>query len=49
MEYQKLYAQMVAAAEAAIAAIDAGNFGQAKEILIRAEQHCEEQYVADAD
>ena len=45
MEYNKLYAAMAAAAEAAIAAIDEANYGQAKQILIEAEQSCEEEYI----
>ena len=44
MEYNKLYAAMAAAAETAIAAIDEANYGQAKQILIEAEQSCEEEY-----
>ena len=49
MEYNKLYAAMAAAAETAIAAIDEANYGQAKQILIEAEQSCEEEYIqADA-
>ena len=39
MEYEKLYAQMVEAAEQAIAAIEA------KQILISAEQRCEAEYL----
>ena len=38
MEYEKLYAQMVEAAEQAIAAIEHADYGQAKQILISAEQ-----------
>ena len=41
MEYEKLYAQMVEAAEQAIAAIERADYGQAKQILISAEQRCE--------
>ena len=36
MEYEKLYAQMVEAAEQAIAAIERADYGQAKQILISA-------------
>ena len=45
MQYEKLYAEMVDAAEQAIEAIEHGNCGQAKEILISAEQRCEAQYL----
>ena len=45
MQYEKLYAEMVDAAEQAIEAIEHGNYGQAKEILISAEQRCEAQYL----
>ena len=36
MQYEKLYAEMVGAAEQAIEAIEHGNYGQAKDILIAA-------------
>ena len=36
MQYQTLYAEMVGAAERAIEAIEQGNYGQAKQILIDA-------------
>ena len=45
MEYEKLYAQMVEAAEQAIAAIERADYGQAKQILICAEQRCEAEYL----
>ena len=45
MDYETLYAAMVAAAERAIAEIEAANYGNAKDILIAAERHCEEQYL----
>ena len=45
MQYQTLYAEMVGAAERAIEAIEQGNYGQAKQILIDAEQRCEAQYL----
>ena len=38
MEYEKLYAQMVEAAEQAIAAIERADYGQA-------EQRCEAEYL----
>lgn len=40
-----LYAEMVGAAEQAVEAIERGNYGQAKDILISAEQRCEAQYL----
>ncbi len=45
MEYEKLYAQMVEAAEQAIEAIERADYGQAKQILIAAEQRCESEYL----
>ena len=45
MEYEKLYAQMVEAAEQAIAAIERADYGQAKQILSSAEQRCEAEYL----
>ena len=45
MQYQTFYAEMVGAAERAIEAIEQGNYGQAKQILIDAEQCCEAQYL----
>lgn len=42
---RKLYAQMVEAAEQAIAAIERADYGQAKQILISAEQRCEAEYL----
>ena len=44
-QYEKLYAEMVGAAEQAVEAIERGNYGQAKDILISAEQRCEAQYL----
>lgn len=49
MDYQKLYAEMVAASERAIEAMEAANYGQARTILIDAEQRCEEQYLQAAE
>ena len=40
MQYEKLYAEMVGVAEQ-----ERGNYGQAKDILISAEQRCEAQYL----
>lgn len=45
--YQKLYARMVDASERAISEIERQNFGAAKEILIAAEQECEELYISE--
>ena len=42
--YQKLYARMIDASERAISEIERQNFGAAKEILITAEQECEDLY-----
>ena len=44
MDYEKLYHIMVDASERAIEAIEAQNYGLAKEILIAAEQKAEEEY-----
>ena len=45
-DYKELYILMVDASEKAIEAIEKQNFGAAKEILIAAEQECEEIYVS---
>ena len=45
MRYEKLYAQMVEAAEQAVEAIERADYGQAKQILIAAEQRCEAEYL----
>ena len=45
MEYETLYAAMVAAAEQALEAMESANYGQARQILIDAEQRCEELYL----
>lgn len=45
VDYAKLYHLMVNAAENAIGAIDAQNYGAAKDILICAEQEAEELYI----
>ena len=47
MDMQALYIRMVGAAEDAISAIEAANYGTAKEILINAMQACEEIYISD--
>ena len=44
--YQKLYSMMVDASEKAISEIEKQNYGTAKEILIAAEQSCEEHYIS---
>ena len=43
--YEKLYFQLFAAMADAVDAIDAANYGQAKEILVSAQQEAEEQYI----
>lgn len=43
--YQTLYARMVDASERAISEIERQNYGVAREILIAAEQECEELYI----
>ena len=48
-DYAKLYHLMVDAAENAIGAINAQNYGTAKEILIRAEREAEERYIETAE
>lgn len=47
LDYKKLYFQLFGALAEAEEAIEALNFGLAKEILIRAQQNTEEQYIAD--
>ena len=44
-DYKELYILMLDASERAIEAIEKQNFGAAKEILISAEQKCEEIYI----
>ena len=46
MDVQKLYSLMVDAAERAVAEIEKQNYGAAKDILIAAEQECEERCVS---
>ena len=46
MDAQKLYSLMVDAAERAVTEIEKQNYGVAKDILIAAEQECEERYVS---
>ena len=45
-DYKQLYILMLDASEKAIEAIEKQNYGAAKEILIVAEQKCEEIYVS---
>ena len=45
-DYKELYFQLFAAIADAVEAIEAANYGQAKEILISAQQSAEEQYMA---
>ena len=47
-DYKELYILMVDASERAIEAIEKTNYGAAKEILIAAEQKCEEIYISAA-
>ena len=49
VDYAKLYHLMVDAAENAIAAINAQNYGAAKRILIHAEREAEERYIETAE
>ena len=49
VDYAKLYHLMVDAAENAISAIDAQNYGAAKDILIRAEREAEDRYIETAE
>lgn len=46
MDYEALYAKMVEAAEQAIEATD---YGRARQLLIAAEQGCEEAYLQKAE
>ena len=45
-DYKELYILMVDASEKAIEEIEKQNYGAAKEILIAAEQKCEERYIS---
>ena len=47
-DYKELYILMVDASERAIEAIEKTNYGAAKDILIAAEQKCEEIYISAA-
>ena len=47
-DYQKMYLLLFNAITDSIAALDAQNFGQTRDLLIRAQQQCEELYL-DAD
>lgn len=44
-DYKKLYFHLFAAMADAVEAIEADNYGQAKEILISAQQEAEENYI----
>lgn len=46
-DYETLYFQLFAAMADAVEAIEAQNYGAAKEILIRAQQNVEEQYLRE--
>ncbi|MGN1003490.1 MAG: hypothetical protein ACI4O5_01545 [Oscillospiraceae bacterium] len=45
-DYKQLYFRLFAAAADAVEAIEALNYGQAKNILVSAQQHAEEQCIA---
>ena len=45
-DYKELYILMVDASEKAIEEIEKTNYGTAKELLIAAEQKCEEIYIS---
>ena len=45
-DYKQLYVLMVDASERSIEAIEKANYGAAKEILIAAEQKCEEIFIS---
>lgn len=45
VDYEKLYHLMVNASEDAIAEIEKQNYGRARELLIAAEQRCEDIYL----
>ena len=49
VDYIELYHLMVDASEKAIGAINAQNYGAAKEILVRAEREAEERYIETAE
>lgn len=49
VDYAELYHLMVDAAERAIAAVNAQNYGMAKKILIRAEREAEKRYIETAE
>ena len=45
VDYEKLYHLMVNASEDAIEEIEKQNYGSAKEVLVAAEQRCEDIYL----
>lgn len=47
LNYKDLYLKLFSAAADAVDAIDAMNFGQAREILVAAQQAAEEQHMDD--
>lgn len=49
VDYEHLYYGMVQASEKAITAIEAQNYGTARELLIAAEQDAEEEYLRQTD
>ena len=46
-DFEKLYFQLFAAMADAMEAIERMDFGTAREVLIRAQQKCEEAYIAE--
>ena len=46
MFYEELYHILFNAANDALRAMEQENFGQARELLVRAQQTCEERYIA---
>jgi len=46
MEYQKLYSLLFNTCTDALESINAQNFGQARDLLVKAQQECEERYIS---
>ena len=46
-DYQKLYTRLFNACTDAIVQLEQQNYGLAKELLISAQQHAEEQYISE--
>lgn len=49
MVYQEMYLVLFRAITKAIAQLEAANYGQAKELLLHAQQEAEERYLSEAD